>query len=382
MGLLAAVDRFGDIVWTYRVDEAVGDVRRLRNGNLLYVADGRICEIDMLGDTVAEWYAAGRWAGREPPAGAAPVETGMFHHAAIELPSGNILACSMEIRDVEGFPASEADPSGPAGTAKVAGDVIVEFRRDGTVERRHRLLDLLDPRRVCYGSRSDYWVRRGFPGTCDWSHVNGLAHDPADDGIVASVRHQDCLIKIDRETGRLAWILGTHANWRAPWAGKLLAPAPGLEWQWHQHDCSITPSGTVLCFDNGNHRAAPPEPGMPDDRNYSRVVEFDVDAARRRVRQVWARGPEEDGTFSAFQSGAFRLPETGNTFVDYGGVCTVDGAPSADVAKGRCLARLVEATTEGEVVFEMVADDRSSGSPAALSSFRAEHLPGFGEAGA
>ncbi len=111
-GVVVAVDREGEIVWYYRIDEAVGDVRRLANGNILYVADGRICEIDLLGDTVAEWYAEGRWKDRTPPAGAIPVATGMFHHAVIELPSGNIAVCSMEIRDIEGFPLSEEDPHG------------------------------------------------------------------------------------------------------------------------------------------------------------------------------------------------------------------------------------------------------------------------------
>ena len=46
-GVIVAVDREGEVVWYYRIDEAVGDVRRLANGNVLYVADGRICEIDL-----------------------------------------------------------------------------------------------------------------------------------------------------------------------------------------------------------------------------------------------------------------------------------------------------------------------------------------------
>ena len=109
-GVIVAVDREGEVVWYYRIDEAVGDVRRLANGNILYVADGRVCEIDLLGDTVAEWYAEGRWRDKTPPPGAIPVAAGMFHHAVIELPSGNIAVCSMEIRDIEGFPLSEGRP--------------------------------------------------------------------------------------------------------------------------------------------------------------------------------------------------------------------------------------------------------------------------------
>ena len=379
-GLLVGIDRWGEIVWTYRIGEAVGDVRRLANGNLLYVADGRICEIDLLGETRAEWYAGGRWEDRAPPPGALEVAAGMFHHAAIELPCGNLLACSMEIREIDGFPATEDDPQGGAETARVVGDVIVEFARDGTVVNEYRLLDLLDPRRVCYGSRGAYWVRRGFPDTRDWSHVNALAHDGADDGIIVSVRHQDCLIKIDRASGELVWILGDHAGWRTPWAEKLLAPAPGLEWPYHQHDCSITPAGTLLCFDNGNHRAVPFAPGMPEAECYSRAVEFAVDRDRRRVRQIWARGRADDGTYSCFQSGACRLPSTGNTYVNYGGVCSVDGVPSDRLDQGHCGLRQVEVTQapRGEVVFELTVNDDSAENAVAYSSFRAEHLPRLG----
>ncbi len=377
-GVIVAVDRAGEIVWYYRIDEAVGDVRRLANGNILFVADGRVCEIDHLGDTVAEWYAEGRWKDKTPPAGAIPVATGMFHHAVIELPSGNIAVCSMEIRDIEGFPVREEDPGGETETARVVGDVIVEFARDGSVVNEYRLLDLLDPRRVCYGSRAAYWVRRGYPGTCDWSHVNGLAWDGG--GIVASARHQDCLIRIDRESGALDWILGTHANWRAPWSEKLLKPADGLEWQYHQHDCSVTPAGTVMCFDNGNERATPPDARMDGADCYSRAVEFAVDRETRTVRQVWSRGPQHDRIYSTYQSGAFRLPETGNTFVTYGGVCTVDGVPSGKVYEGHCLSRLIEITpgSPGETVFEMIVNDDSAEGAVGWSSFRAEHFPHFG----
>ena len=76
----------------------------------------------------------------------------------------------------------------------------------------------------------------------------------------------------------------------------------------------------------------------------------------------------------------FRLPRTGNTFINYGGVCTVDGVPSGRVYAGHCLARLIEVTpgSPGEIVFELIVEDRSDDDPVALSSFRTEHFPDFG----
>ncbi len=381
LGLLVAVDRFGDVIWTYHHDEAIGDVRCLANGNLLFVCEGRICEINWLGEPVNTWYRERGQKQQFLPAEAIPVDAEMFHHAVIELPSGNFLACTIEQRQIEDFPASEDDPAAGTETATVVGDVIVEFRRDGTIVNRYPLLDLLDPHRICYDSRDAYWVRRGYPDTCDWSHLNGLAYRAEDDQIVASVRHQDCLIAIDRPSGELLWILGTHENWRPPWSDKLLTAEDGLQWPYHQHDCSITPSGGLLCFDNGNHRATPFTPKKPDADNFSRVVVFEVDPERRSVREVWARGQEEDGTFSAFQSGATLLPATGNMFINYGGICTIDGVPTADVTNCRCKVRLIEVAPgpSQDIVFEMIVEDEAGDSPRALSSFRTEHVPGLGE---
>ena len=135
-----------------------------------------------------------------------------------------------------------------------------------------------------------------------------------------------------------------------------------------------------MCFDNGNHRVTPPD-AKPDEAGcYSRAVEFAIDRETRTVREVWSRGPEHDRTYSTFQSGAYRLPRTGNTFIDYGGVCTVDGVPSGQVYAGHCKARLIEVTpgSPGETVFEIIVNDRSEESPVAWSSFRAEHFPDFG----
>lgn len=379
-GLMLAVDRFGEIVWSCRVDEAVGDIRRLANGNVLFMTDGRLREIDFLGTVVGDWHAAGRWRGKGLPESSLEVDTETFHHGVVELPSGNFLVCGMEIREVDGFPTSDVDPEAGTAVSRVVGDVIVEFARDGAVENRYPLLDILDPLRVGYDSLSGYWERRGYADTRDWTHVNGLAHDGRDDGLLVSVRHQDCLIKIDRCSGRLKWILGTHANWRDPWKSRLLAPAPGLEWQYHQHDCSVTGDGTFLCFDNGNHRASPFDEKMSGSESYSRAVEFAVDENAGTVRQVWETRIGDPPEFACFQGGAVRLPETGNTFVTCGGICSADGAPSPTPFEAHCRARWVEIAPgrPGEAVFDLELDDDSEEDPIAWSSFRAEPFPAIG----
>ena len=204
-----------------------------------------------------------------------------------------------------------------------------------------------------------------IPGRWTGATPTAPAYDARDDSILVSLRTQDCIVKFDRRSGALRWILGAHGNWRKPWSDKLLKPDASVAWQFHQHDCSITPSGTILCFDNGNHRAQPFAPPMPAAQSYSRAVEFAVDEANGTVRQVWSYGEAPgERLYAGFQGGAMRLPKTGNTFITYGGICSIDGRPAsgpdrfepgeADARdKLDIRARLLEVTPDREVVLDL-----------------------------
>ena len=83
----------------------------------------------------------------------------------------------------------------------------------------------------------------------------------------------------------------------------------------------MTPTGTILCFDNGNHRALPFAEPLAGEENYSRVVEFKVDEQAKTVEQVWSFGDGDgpgEGLYGCYQGGAYRLPKTGNTFMNFG----------------------------------------------------------------
>jgi arylsulfate sulfotransferase len=220
----------------------------------------------------------------------------------------------------------------------------------------------------------------------DWCHANGTAYDARDNSIMVSLRTQDCIIKFDRASGQLRWILGAPGNWRQPWSDRLLKPDDSVAWQFHQHDCSITPAGTVLCFDNGNNRALPFAPQTRAAENYSRAVEFAVDEANGTVRQVWSYGERPgERLYAGFQGGTLRLPRTGNTFMSYGGICSMAGRPVSGpdrLEPGEAeqreavdiCARLVEVTPDREVVLDLSIGG-SPGDPRALSVFRSEYVP-------
>lgn len=386
VGLIVAVDESGDVIWYYRIEHPVSDVRRLSNGNLLYLRAHRsqpwtsITEIDMLGRVVQRWSAAGRVA--EPLPNSVPVEVDTFHHNAVELPSGHLLALSTELRRLNEYRTSESDRFAPRASAQVVGDVIVEFRRDGSIVNRLPLLDLLNPYRIGYGSLGGFWnmrVYREVPGgTRDWSHANSLQFVPADDSLIVSLRHQDAVVKIDRKRGTIRWILGNHEHWGAKWKGYLLNPVGHVEWPYHQHAPLWSPDGRLVLFDNGDYRATPFEEPMPAEESYSRVVEYRIDEDAKTVEQTWEyRGEAGERFYSPLFGDVDRLPHTGNLLITDGGrVEDRRGQPTNDIPGDRQWARVFEITRTkpAKKVFELVVDEQP-GSRVGWSIYRAERLP-------
>jgi len=251
----------------------------------------------------------------------------------------------------------------PRNTIHVVGDVVVQFRRDGSIAREWKLLDVLDPYRLSYDSLGSFWNRSGYEfiegGTSDWSHGNGVVTDPRDDGIVITLRHQDAAVKLNRD-GQLVWILGDPAGWSESFQPYLLRPEGELEWPYHLHAPQITADGNLMVFDNGNFRAIPPARPVAHADNYSRAVEYAIDEETMTVRQVWAYGgPGGDMFYVPFLGDADRLPITGNVLINAGGhLVDADGVPTNNVIAARKWARLFEVTggENPETVFELVLD--------------------------
>jgi hypothetical protein len=378
MGWVIALDRDAAVPLNRKYDAATQDIRRDLDGHILFsqAGAGLLTKIDLLGNMLGCWHARGRWVGKTPPHGSIELPIEVLHHAFQVLPNGNFLVLSAEVRSFENWHGSTTDVSAPRETANLVGDIIAEVTRNGELAREWRLFDMLDPYRIGHGSRSNYWHKLGFPGAFDWSHTNSIFYDRTDGSIVASLRHQDCIIKFDCASGELRWILGNHSHWTGQLVERLLTPQAGTDWQFHQHDCSVVAHNRVLCFDNGNFRAGAFAPKQDDAASYSRAVEFEIDESARTVRQVWSFGDGgQDRIFACYQGGALRLPATGNTFITFGGICTVDGVPSSDNVGAFGRARLIEVAPAGDIVFDASIDDSGSKEPGACSAFRAEHFP-------
>jgi arylsulfate sulfotransferase len=351
---LVIVDGSGEVIWYLDVDTG-SFVRQRANGNLITISSDRtrILEIDLLGQTVRTWYAA--LASATPPAGGIPVDVFTFHNDVFEIESaGTFLTSADFVHLVDDFPTDENDPSVRA-TAPVLDEPIVEFTADGTTTRTWNFVDLLKPTRIAFDATL------GLPAAADWAHTNAVILDPRDDAIIASLRHQDALVKASRVDGTLRWILGPHDNWEGFEAFLLTPVGEPFAWPYHQHAPQITARGTLLVFDNGNYKASPftGQMRIAAAENFSRAVEYEIDENARTVRQVWEFVATEQ-LYAPFVGSAYELATTENVLITYGGLCTIDGLFSDDIQHCRGTARLIE-VDRGEpdtVVFDVEVRDR------------------------
>jgi arylsulfate sulfotransferase len=387
VGYVVALDAQGDVVWYYHasIDETI----RLRNGNFLindeFLERRRLLEVDMLGRTVRQWSATG--VVDDPPEGAIPVATDTFHHDVLEMPSGNILAISSEIRHMDAYPTSDKDLSAPREPRDVIVDRIIEFRPDdGEIVREWSLFDLLDHDRIAHEFEQDRFFANAYDDVLDeplvdWTHANGIFYEAATDSLILSIRKMSAVVKIDLAADELVWILGNHEGWGPGFQDLLLEPIGDLEWQFGQHAPEITPSGTLLLYDNGSFGRAYPaaEPLTDLETSYSRAVEYEIDEENMTVREVWSYGgPGSEQFFAGFVSEADTMPETGNILITNGGQAEVPEGLSMegiyDPGSGlRIHLSVVEVThtMPAEKVWEISIDTPDEG----WGAYRTERLP-------
>jgi arylsulfate sulfotransferase len=331
------VDNQGAVRWYSTLGSQDG-TRQLPNGNLLLPDSS---ELDLLGNRTVHRTLA---------------SPGLLHHDLYPMDNGNFLSLALERVVVDDYPTSETDPSAPRLSQLITSDAVVEFAPDGSLLSSWHLTDLLDPRRIGYGS-----TKPGFPtfDAPDWSHSNAVVHDTRDDSIIVSIRHQDAVVKFSRATGALKWILGPHANWGPAFQPYLLTPVgTPFEWQFHQHAPKVTPRGTLLLMDNGNYRASPFDGSVPllDAQNYSRAVEYEIDETNMQVRQVWEYGKEIPWPmYSGSQGDVDWMPQTGNVTLTLSDTSYIAGVSGDQWGLGLAHTAIVEVTHDSPAqrVFDM-----------------------------
>ncbi len=315
---MLALNEVGRVVYTLSVP-GVAELWQSPRGTWMgyFNARNELVELDMWGRELRRWHTNEHSA---PRPGSIPIDVASMHHDLTELPNGNFLFLSSELRVLGDYPSSASDPNAPTILAPVVADVIVEAEPDGTVVNRHRIADILDIRRMGHTAfTSGWWDDFYETRAVDWSHGNSVFYSESDDTIVASFRHQDAVVKLTRDSGELVWIAAPDANWTTDHEPWILTPSGSpFQHTYHQHAAHITNEGTLLLFDNGNEQASAFEPTTNGNAIDSRAVEFRVEPDTGQITQIWEWKALDEPNFVGSEGSVQPLPTTNNVLINYG----------------------------------------------------------------
>ena len=319
-GYVCAYDVNGDVRW-YLTKNFTWNINRLENGNLListerlvnppYYTTG-LYEMDLLGKIYTEFKLEGG-----------------YHHDYFELENGNLLVASDNFVD---------------GTVE---DYIVELDRNtGDIVKAFNLKDILNVN----DGKSENWT------DYDWFHNNSVWYDKNTNSITLSGRHQDAVINIDYDSGKLNWIIGDPTNWSSEYQQYFFKPIGDFEWQWSQHAAMITPEGYVFIFDNGNNKSKIKDEYVPATDSYSRGVMYKIDTTNMTIEQVWQYGKERGSSYYSPYISDVDYIDTNHYIVHSGGISYKDGIVQNQPAGLAGSDTLKSVTTEllnNEVIFEI-----------------------------
>jgi arylsulfate sulfotransferase len=355
------VDSSGEVVW-YSGVPSTADLRQLDNGNLFMPWRTNFFEVNLLGQIVNSWVV--------------PTNLPINLHEGLPTDHGTILYLTTPVMVVSNYPTSMTNPNAPLATTNVHYEKIVEISAtNATLLNTWSPINFLDPRRISY-------LISYFGGGWDSEHANSICEDPSDDSLIVSLRHQNAVIKFSRATGELRWILGPPENWGPEWQFYLLKPVgSSFVWPYAQHSAILTPQGTLLLFDNGNFRASPFAPTVPDAKNYSRAVEYFINEGTMQVTQLWEYGRTNvaQQLYADHEGNAEWEPHTGNILVDFAAVSYVNGVAPSSYGPSATMARITEVTHDAipQVVFDLEVSmyDQTGTSYKDCSIYRCHRIP-------
>jgi len=305
------------VTWYLETSGDPGDLRLTDRGTLLGIVANRIWEIDLTGEAVGTWPDT------------------FVHHAASALQDGGVIALVNESVDVLQYPTSYADPY-DFTPATLQSASLYRLAADGTEVETVAMASLLDTKRIAFDSLNE------SSGGFEWTHANAVFPDPFNGGFIASLRHQDAVIKVD-DAGDLEWILSNETGWTAEHTPYLFTPVGSdFSWPYHQHAPEMIDANTILLFDNGNRHYTPYEPN-PHIEDASRVVAYELDTSARTITQLWEYKNTQTGTLHSGVFGDADLqPQTGNVLAVFGANSTEGGVENLAIGRGRKSARLIE----------------------------------------
>lgn len=344
-----AFDKNGDVRWVL-TDPIMGKMSPLHvlpNGTLLMgseehdakytVAYHSLYELDLLGRIHHKIQAEDD-----------------IQHDIVKLPNGNYLALV-----------------NATGKSTIA-DTVVELTPDNQVVDRFDVDAILGveneriPRTLEHYLYKDNYSRAKM----DAMHLNSLNYDPSDDSLIMTARFFNFLLKIDRKTKTVKWILANPNN---PWIpdkmrAKLLKPTtPDFDYIYGAHAAKPQGNNRFTVLDNGLYRdiydkgANGPIDDYTPGNSWSRGVEFQVNEADMTVSVHWQykRGPE---LYNHYLGDVDKFAE-GHYLMNFGDVVadrdetiqSVEASLNPAKQPAKSFAKIIE-VKDGAVVFEAETD--------------------------
>jgi hypothetical protein len=274
----------GSVVKYKRTDQPALDFKVQPNGELSYA--------DII--TLANGYFAVRWIVVDTtltPTDTIQCGNGYTAdtHDFLLLPNGHALVFASDPEPVD---MSQVVPGGDP-SAVVIGAAIQELDASKNVVFQWRSWDYL-PITDSYASLNT--------STVDLIHGNALEVDE-NGNVLFSMRSLSSIIKIDRQTGNIDWILGGKQN-QFTFLNEHESNSPN--YFSFQHDIRELPNGDITLFDNGNQHTPP----------YSRAAEYKLDEQSRTADLVWEYRHTPD--IYNFAMGSVQRLSNGNTLIGWG----------------------------------------------------------------
>ncbi|MGL6175191.1 MAG: aryl-sulfate sulfotransferase [Cellulosilyticaceae bacterium] len=340
----SAYDYKGDCRW-YTTENFTFDMKRISNGRILIGSERflekpyntvGIVEMSLLGKIYVEYRLPGG-----------------YHHDKWEMEDGNILILTQDF-----------------STGTVEDMCVLVDRQTGDILKVWDYKEWLPQEEGKSGSWSED----------DWFHNNALWYDKNTHTLTFSGRHQDILINVDYETGKLNWMLGDPEGWPQELVDKYFFTPVGdkaFDWHYEPHACVITAEGDVMVFDNGHFRSKNPEKYLAGVDNFSRGVRYHINTEDMTIEQVWQYGKERGKEFFSPYISNVEYYADGHYLVHSGGIAEENGVTVEGIGSRAALhnpnIKLSSTTVEilnDEVVFEMQL---------AANYYRAEKMPLYDE---
>ncbi|AGA67933.1 Arylsulfotransferase (ASST) [Desulfitobacterium dichloroeliminans LMG P-21439] len=213
----------------------------------------------------------------------------------------------------------------------------------------------------------------------DWFHNNAVWYDKKTHSLTFSGRHQDAVINIDFESGKLNWVIGDPEGWPQEMVEKyFFTPVgEGFEWQYEQHACVILPDGDVMLLDNGHFRSKNKEKYLPNKDNYTRGVRYRIDTEKMTIEQVWQYGKERGADFFSPYICNVEYYDEGHYLVHSGGIGYENGEPCEGMAVIKSMSpELKDHKFEfNSITCELIDDELVYEMQIVGNYYRAEKLP-------